>query len=116
MISSNVNFFLSKVSDPNASLSVYVDGQFQCTMKPGDYFTLDLSCHYTSADIKLVSSSGGEIVKQIPLRLFKSSLYLLKVKKNHSVVINLLYDQMKTDIMKGKTKENTICRVEVFGE
>jgi hypothetical protein len=116
LISSNVIFFLSKVSDPNVSLSVYVDGQLQCTMKPGDYFTLDLSCHHTSADIKLVSSSRGEIVKQIPLRLFKSSLYLLKVKKNHSVVINLLYDQMKTDIMKGKTKENTICRVEVFGE
>jgi hypothetical protein len=116
LISSNLIFYISKVSDPNSSLNVYVDGQLQCTMKPGNYFTLDLSCHHTSATIKLVSSSGGETVKQIPLKLLKSEFYLLKVKKNHTVGIDHPFGEVKNDILMFRTKENTVCRVELFGE
>jgi len=112
-ISSNLIIFLSKVSDPNASVNVFINGQFVCDMKPGNYCSIDLSCHYINAMIKFVSSSGGELSKEVPLKLFKTYPYLLKVKKNHSITFSLLFDQMKTDILKGRTNENTICRVEL---
>ncbi len=116
MISSKVVFFLSKKSDPHATLSVFVDGQPQCEMKPGNYFTLDLSCHYSAANIKLVSSTGGESSRKIPLKLFKTEVYLLKVKKNNVVLSNRLNNQMKTDLLKSRTKENTVCHAELFND
>jgi hypothetical protein len=116
MISSGIVFYLSKVSDPRTTLGVFVDGQLQCEMKPGNYFTLDLSCHYSSANIKLVSSLGGEKLEKIPLKLFKTKMYLLKVKKNHVIAIDHLYEQVKKDILKDMTKENTVCRVEMFNK
>jgi hypothetical protein len=112
-ISSSLILFLSKVSDPNASVNVFVDGLLVCEMKPGNYCTIDLSCHHTEAKIKFVSSSGGELTEEVPLKLFKTYPYLLKVKKNHSITFTLLFDQMKTDILKERTNENTICRAEL---
>ena len=114
MISSRVVFFLSKVSDPDATLAVFVDGQKQCGLNPGNYFTLDLSCHHTSAAVRLVSSAGGEIMLNIPLQLFKTEVYLLKANRNHSVSADHLHDQMKKDILWSRTREKTPCRAEIF--
>jgi hypothetical protein len=114
MVSSTIIFFLSKVSDPGATLSVFVDGQLRCEMKPGNYFTLDISCHYSIANIKLVSSTGGEVTEQLEANLLKTEVYLLKVKKDHTIFTGRLFDQMKTDMLKERTKENTVCRAELF--
>jgi hypothetical protein len=50
------------------------------------------------------------------LKLLKSEFYLLKVKKNHTVGIDHPFGEVKNDILKFRTKENTVCRVELFGE
>jgi hypothetical protein len=113
-VSSNVVIFLSKISDLGAILSVFVDGKFQCDMKPGNYLTLQASCHHSSATIKLVSSKGGEEVNQIPLELVKSEAYLLKVKKNQTINMDHLFEEVKKDILKARTPENTVCRAELF--
>jgi hypothetical protein len=115
-ISSNVVFFLSKISDPDATLSVYLDGQLQCRMKPGDYLTLQASCHHPSAMLKVVSSTGGEATRQLDLELVKSNAYLLKVKRNHSIDIDHLFEEVKKEIMNARTDENTVCRVELSGQ
>ena len=114
MISSRVVFFLSKVSDPGATLDVYVDGQKHCGLNPGTYLTLDLSCHHTLAAVKLVSSAGGEKMLNIPLQLFKTEVYLLKANRNHLVSADHLHDQMKKDILWSRTREKTPCRAEIF--
>jgi len=116
MISSTLVFFLSKTSDPAAVLSLFVDGKLQCEMKPGNYFTLDLSCHYSNANVKLVSSTGGEVTEQLDAKLLKTEVYLLKVKKDRTIFTGRLFDQMKTDMLKERTKENTVCRVELFNK
>lgn len=113
-ISSNVVFFLSKISDPDATLRVFVDGQLQCEMKPGNYFVHQASSHHTSATIKLVSSTGGEQVNQIPLELISVDAYLLKVKKNKTINMDKLILEVKKDILKARTAENTVCRAEQF--
>ncbi|MCX6306359.1 MAG: hypothetical protein NT040_15460 [Bacteroidetes bacterium] len=112
-ISSRVVLFLSRVSDPGVSLAVYVNGERQCEMLPGNYVTLGLSCHYPVARIRLVASSGGETAGDIPVELYKTEVLLLKVKKNHEVVISHLHDQMKKDLLKKRTIENTPCRAQL---
>ncbi len=116
LISSRVVFFMSKVSDPRATLGIYIDGQLLCEMIPGHYFTVDLSCHHSTADIKLVSSVGSEKTEQIALELFSTDVYLLKVNKNHSINFSHQHDQMKKDIVWNRTKEKTICRAELFND
>ena len=112
-IASNVVFFVSKISDANATLSVFVDNQLQCQLKPGNYFTLKASCHHPFATIKLVSSSGGEFVEEIPMELVKPNVYLLKVKRNHTIDIDHPFGEVKNDLLKFRTNENTICRVDL---
>jgi len=109
MISSNLVLFLSKVSDPEATLSVYLDGNLQCEMKPGTYFNLFLSCRYSTVNIKFVSSTGSEKSEQIPLELFKTEAYLVRIKRNHSIETAHRFDQVKTVLLRNRTKENTIC-------
>jgi len=43
-------------------------------------------------------------------------VYLLKVKKDRTIFTGRLFDQMKTDMLKERTKENTVCRVELFNK
>jgi hypothetical protein len=108
-----VVFFVSKLSDANATLSVFVDNQLQCQLKPGNYFTLKASCHHPFASIKLVSSTGSEFVEEIPMELVKPDVYLLKVKRNHTIDMDHPFGEVKNDLLKFRTNENTICRVEL---
>jgi hypothetical protein len=112
-IASNVVFFVSKISVANATLSVFVDNQLQCQLKPGNYFTLQASCHHPFALIKLVSSTGGEFVEEIPMELVKPDVYLLKVKRNHTIDMDHPFGEVKNDLLKFRTNENTVCRVEL---
>ncbi len=114
VMSSRIVLFLSKVSNPAAKLAVFTDGQQQCEMTPGSYQTIELSCHFESLNIRLVSSTGGETTEEIPVELFKTYVYLLKIGKNHKVDISRIHDEMKNSILKKRTKENTLCRVKLY--
>ncbi|MFZ4523067.1 MAG: hypothetical protein ACOYNC_15260 [Bacteroidales bacterium] len=112
-INSRAVFFLSKVSDPAASLAVYINGEQLCDMKPGNFVSVDLSCHHPVAKVRLVSSTGGETSEDIPLELFHTDVFLLRVEKDHDVTISKMHDQMKKDMLKKRTKENTVCKAEL---
>jgi hypothetical protein len=112
LISSKVVLYLSKVSDPNAIISIFIDGKRQCELLPGKYFTLDLSCHHDEVTVHLVSSTGGEKIKSITLTLFKTNAYLVKVNNDRTIDFKHLIDQMKKDILRNRTNENTTCTVE----
>lgn len=114
MVSSKVVLFASKKSIPGSTLKVFVDGKFQCELQAGNYSTFDLSCHHTNAKIKIVSSTGSESEIKIPLKLFKTEMYLLKVKKNNVIFTDRLYGQLKSDMLKDMTKENTVFHAELF--
>jgi hypothetical protein len=113
-ISSNTVFLLSKVSDPSATLSISRDGKILCELTPGNYCTLDLSCHYNSIDLNFISSKGARIEKNIPLKVLRDELFLLKIKKDNTILINRTFDQTKKDLLKERTNENTSCRIELF--
>lgn len=113
-IASTTVFFLSKGSDPQATLTVYIHDQPVCELNPANYFTLSLSCHFPTAEIRFVSSTGVEASKTIEPRLLKKDVYLLKVrKKDRKVDVDHLHDQMKTDVLKNQTPEKTICKKEL---
>jgi hypothetical protein len=114
LVSSNVVFFMAKSSAPGTSVSIQLRDKPLCVLTPGQYFTLDVSCHYTAINLRFVSSAGHEVTDVIPLDLLNTRAYMVKVKKNQSVEVKHLYYDMKSDILSKKTAENTVCNVEMF--
>jgi|GEM_PF-2116742 len=108
-ISSTVIFYLSKSSVRDATLDVYVDGKLLCTMTPGGYFILSRSCHFKEATVVFTTPDGTSTQERIPLELYATDLYLLKVRKNGSVQFTFPNDEIKKDILKRRTPENTLC-------
>jgi hypothetical protein len=98
-ISSTLIFYYSKLSEKGVTVSVYVDDQLQCVMPPHSFLTLDLSCRHPQAKIRLVASNGATSEEEIPLKLTKTKVYLVKVKDEKNLLFNQLHDQMKRDML-----------------
>jgi hypothetical protein len=110
-ISSTVVFYYSKLSAPDVTLSVLVDGREVCILTPDTYLEMDFSCHYPEANITLVASNGARSAQIIPLDFNKTTIYLVKLFKDRTFLFNKLFDQMKTDYLKKKKSGITKCSV-----
>jgi hypothetical protein len=110
-IASAVVLYYSKLSVPDVTLSVWVDGREKCILTPDTYLKMDFSCHYSEAIITLVASNGARSVQVIPLELNKTKVYLVKLFNDRTFMFNKLHDQMKTDYLNKKKPENTKCSV-----
>jgi len=108
-IASTVVFYYSKLSVPDVTLSVLVDGREKCILTPDTYLKMDFSCHYPEANITLIASNGVRSVQVIPLELNKTTFYLVKLYKDRTFLFNKLHDQMKTDYLNKKKAGNTKC-------
>jgi hypothetical protein len=110
-IASTVVFYYSKLSLPDVTLSVLVDGSERCILTPDTYLKMDFSCHYPEANITLIASNGVRSEQIITLQLNKTTVYLVKLFKDRTFLFDRLHDQMKTDYLRKKKPENTKCSV-----
>ena len=107
-VESNTILFLSKASAGNDGVIVIHGHDTLCTLKPGTYLRLVLPSKFAVANLFLTGNgcTGREL--NLPLRLFSTDLYLLRVKKNREIVIGGAYEQVKTDILNGMNDKNTL--------
>jgi len=112
-IASTVILYYSKHSAPEVTLCVLVDGAEQCILTPDTFLEIDFSCHYARSYITLTASNGAQSIQNIPLELNKTSVYLVKLRKDRTFQVNMLHDQMKSDMLEKKTEEKTKCSVDL---
>jgi hypothetical protein len=112
MISSPIVFLLSAVSKTDESLTISLNGKILCELTPGKYFIINVSPHYNHVKIKFTPSHGSALEEEIPLKLFTTQMYLLRIKKDDSVFFG--HPQTRKDLLNERTSENTVCDVEWF--
>ena len=110
-IASTVVFYYSKLSLPDVTLSVLVDGREKCILTPDTFLKMDFSCHYPEANITLAASNGVTSVQVIPLELNKTAVYLVKLLKDRTFLFNKLHGELKTDYLSKKKSGITKCSV-----
>jgi hypothetical protein len=101
-------FHFSKTAPRNSSLCLFTDGKFCCMIKPGEYFEKQTARESETLDLKLVPDGQPAFYEKLSAPFYTTQVYLIKIKKDKSISVSKLYDQVKTDILNKMTAGNTV--------
>ena len=107
---SNTILFLSKASATDDGLTILHGADTLCVLIPGNYLRLILPSGYREIRIRMTGKGCNTSDETIPVRLFNTDVYLLRVKRNKDISVGLAYEQVRKDLLNRMTDENTVVR------